>query len=311
MRLRCVEMLTYSSDGRLPIEALYESYGELAASSGIMYSAIYRQELRLADGEKTKLPPIVSLRSATRGPALWVLAGIHGEEPAGPIAVARNTEVFVRLHEQGIPFVLFPLCNPKGYLLGWRYPDARRQQDDQGHSVGDCEHLLQHPEDPARPRSGRPACPEAGALADQVIALSDEYPPLLTLDLHEDEDEEAGPGAAYVYSQGSLGTQDPVAQEIVTILARNGFRIPEEGRTRFGEQIIDGIVPATQDGSIDELLASSTFVRDGHILRGPGARSALVVETPIVGVPLARRVAAHTEILASLGITSLLLRTVR
>jgi len=287
---------TYSADQRAPIEALYQSYARLTAA-GMQQSVVYSQEIKQVGRGTIGLLPIVSLRTTAMGPALWALSGIHGEEPAGPMAIARSVEAFLGLHEQGIPLVLFPLCNPKGYALDWRYPNLRRQRANQGHSVGDSEHLLPDPHDPARPRRmGGPACPEAGAITKHLLALLDDYPPALSLDLHEDEWE----SSAYVYAQGGLGASDPLAREVVGILRECGFLVPREGKTRFGEPIMEGIVPPTQDGSIDELLSCSKLVADGQVRKGPKAESVLVVETPIAHVSLEKRVAAHATILCSL-----------
>ena len=129
-------------------------------------------------------PTCPSSRCARRRPVrpcgCW--RGFTGEEPAGPVAVAQHSDLFMRLVDSGIPWVLFPLCNPVGYLLDWRYPDARRLGDAAGHSVGDCTHLLPSARTPAARRPEGPACPEAAALSDHMLALIDEYPPLLTLD---------------------------------------------------------------------------------------------------------------------------------
>ena len=70
--------------------------------------------------------------------------------------------------------------------------------------------------------------------------------------------------------------------------------------TRFGEPIHSGVIAPTEDGSVDELLASRALVRDGRIIPGPGARTVIVVETPAGAVPLAKRVAAHAAILRAL-----------
>jgi hypothetical protein len=32
--------------------------------------------------------PIIALRTPKKGKALWVISGIHGEEPAGPNAIS-------------------------------------------------------------------------------------------------------------------------------------------------------------------------------------------------------------------------------
>jgi hypothetical protein len=300
------------ADGRLPVETLYQSYARLTHDTpGLQQSTLYSQRLALP-GQIERELPIVSLRTSQQGPALWVLAGIHGEEPAGPNAIARNLDVFRDLARQGVPWVLWPLCNPKGYALDWRYPDLRRQGDvprslapggrGPGQSVGDCTHLLPDAQAPSRPRNPLgPACPEAEALSRHALALARDYPLLLSLDLHEDEDESSGAGAAYVYAQGTLGSEDPVAQEIVGLLRAHGFLIPQEGHTRFGEPIHAGVVPPTLDGSLDELLAAHTILQDGQVRPGPAARSMIVVETPTTNILLERRIVAHAAILHALA----------
>lgn len=285
-------------DGRPALSELYRGYQQLSSQLSICLDEIFVQQATLPGGTEAGLP-ILSLRSPATGPALWVLAGIHGEEPAGPVAIAQNIDLFARLARSGMPFVLLPLCNPKGYLLDWRYPDARRQQDGSGHSVGDCAHLLPSALNPSQPRRPQgPACPEAGALCGHILAVVADYPPVLTIDLHEDE--LADPREGYVYSQGRMGARDPVAREIVCILEGHGFVAPQAAVTRFGEPIVDGVIAPLQDDSIDQMLSSSVLVRDGQVIPGPGARTVVVVETPTRSVPLARRVAAHAAILRAL-----------
>jgi hypothetical protein len=299
---------TAVTDGRPPLDALWGAYAGLARAADLQRAVWGRQELAPDEGGPAQLP-LLAFHTRARGPALWLLAGIHGEEPAGPIAIAAQDGAaqpdagLLALWAQGTPAVLFPLCNPRGYALGWRYPNQRRQEGGLGASVGDCEHLLPEPavdgDAPTRPRpTNGPACAEAGALAEQIVALMADYPPLLCLDLHEDEDESSGFPAAYVYSQGILGADDPAARALVGILAGH-FPVPRAGCTRFGERITDGIIPGTRDGSVDELLSAPALIRAGSRVPGPAARTVLVVETP-TRAPLERRVAAHKAILRAL-----------
>jgi hypothetical protein len=51
------------------------------------------------------------------------------------------------------------------------------------------------------------------------------------------------------------------------------------------------------DGSIDELMASTRTFVNGAAVRGPSARSAIVVETSSKGRPLAERVRVHSEVI--------------
>ena len=288
-------MEPYLLDGRKPIAELYARYAGLERW-GWVKEGIFEQRI---PGIRS---PLVAygLRTPRAGPALWLISGIHGEEPAGPNALAENMEVFVHLQGMGIPIVLLPLCNPMGYLYNWRYPSLCRQNAAQeGLSVGSAEHYLPAPERPAEPRAAQPPSAEARALTASALETACPYPPLLVLDLHEDEYERFP--KAYVYSQGERGTQDPVAQEIVALLCAEGFAVPQEGRTRFGEAIIRGVVGPVQDGSLDELLAARRVIaREGETRPGPAARSVIVVETPTSDTPLAPRVRAHGRILRHL-----------
>ena len=73
--------------------------------------------------------PIIALRSPKKGPAIWVLAGIHGEEPAGPNAVAAAIADIAMLGEHR-PVVLLPLLNPHGYARNWRYLNVAVYSED-------------------------------------------------------------------------------------------------------------------------------------------------------------------------------------
>jgi hypothetical protein len=64
--------------------------------------------------------PIIALRSPRSGDAMWILSGIHSEEPAGPNAIAEAIDDIAALGER-LPVVLVPLCNPHGYARNWRY----------------------------------------------------------------------------------------------------------------------------------------------------------------------------------------------
>ena len=142
-------MEPYLLDGRKPIAELYARYAGLERW-GWVKEGIFEQRI---PGVRS---PLVAygLRTPRAGPALWVISGIHGEEPAGPNALAENMEVFVHLQGMGIPIVLLPLCNPMGYLYNWRYPNLCRQNAAQeGLSVGSAEHYLPAPERPAEPRA--------------------------------------------------------------------------------------------------------------------------------------------------------------
>jgi len=286
------------ADGRRPIAALYESYLGLVAERWTLEIIANSQP-----PGTTQALPIIALRSPQSGPAVWILAGIHGEEPAGPNAIAAALEDIASLGRQR-PVVLLPLLNPHGYARNWRYLNvAVYSERVDGHSVGDSSHLLPLPDAPDRPRAATASSAEADAVTRFVLRRSADYPPLCSIDLHEDNLIDQG----YVYSQGSLGASEPLAIEAVKVLRDSGIAIRMGGETRFGEEIVAGIIGPVVDSSIDELMSSHQIVDGGRIQPGPSARTVLVLETPAVDTSLGHRIAAHAALLRQL--TALLAAT--
>jgi hypothetical protein len=273
---------------------LYRAQSDMQKHPGWILEELFREEIRLSDGKQIALPANC-LRTAHKGQALWVLTGIHGEEPAGPNALAAHLGALAQLADRGVPLVVMPLLNPLGYQRNWRYPDAAVYSETKpGSSVGDSDHLL--PGERGGPRRETPACRQARMLTTRVLELAREYPPLLSLDLHEDNLLKAG----YLYSQGERGVDDPVAREIVELFLRHQFPILTEGTTRFGETVKGGIIGGVKDGSIDELISAPTVIVDRSPRKGPSGCSVLVLETSSMDTPLADRVKVHTAVLSSL-----------
>lgn len=281
---------TYA-DGRRPIEELYVVY------AGLVTQGWELEVVAQSQPSGTSHPlPVVALRSSQQGPATWILAGIHGEEPAGPNAIAAAIDAIAALGRQR-PVVLLPLCNPQGYVRNWRYLNVATYSDAvAGQSVGDSSHLLPDPKEPARARAAGASSAEAEALTRFVLRLASTYPPRYSIDLHEDNLINAG----YVYSQGRAGAADPLAIEATRVLGDTGIPLKRDGQTRFGETIVDGVVGPVADSSIDELMSSATLIIEGGTVRGPAARTVLVFETPAAEVTLARRIAAHEALLRRL-----------
>ncbi len=287
-------MSDYTADGRLPLASLQRAFDLLATPHGWLRETVhvYPDDASLA---------ISAWRTPQRGEALWLLAGIHGEEPAGPNAIARRLDAVVSLARTGVPVVVVPLCNPRAYRHNWRYPNtAERDWRKGGYSVGDAEYLLPDLQTGKTPRAAAPAGPEAQALTQYVLRLAQDYPPRLVLDLHEDELSRDG---GYIYSQGRQAEANPVGAEIVRLLQATGIPLRTSGQTRFGEPIVDGVISRDdhggpiRDGSIDELLAATVVFMDHAATRGPSAGTVIVVETPAFeGSQFERRVAAHAAV---------------
>lgn len=289
----------FVADGRLPQDRLFEMVSD-GLGPGWHCDTVYTypDESALA---------IRAWRTDRSGPALWIISGVHGEESAGPNAIARKASVIAEIKDAGIPVVLIPLANPKGYVSNWRYPNtaARDWKAGGGYSVGDSEYLLPDLESGKKPRAEQAAGPETLALTTYVLRQARKYPPRLVLDLHEDELSVDG---GYIYSQGRQADGNPVGAEVVRALQSAGITLRMGGQTRFGEPIVDGVISRDdeggpiRDGSIDELLSAQEIVVDGKPHPGPGAKTVIVVETPAdASVSFERRVAGQAEVLKRLA----------
>ncbi len=270
------------ADGRRPVEALYSTFLSLVDEGWSLETLIGSQPAA------TAAPlPIIALRSPLRGPAVWILAGIHGEEPAGPNAIAEAIDDIAALGRRR-PVVLLPLLNPHGYARNWRYLNVPVYSESvDGQSVGDSSHLLPSAADPAFARAAAASSAEADAITAFILRQLADYPPAVSIDLHEDNLIHAG----YVYSQGTAGAADPLAIEAVAVLKSAGVPVQQGGATRFDEPIAGGIIGPVVDSSIDKLMSSPRV----------GAQTVLVFETPAAALPIAARVAAHAALIRRLA----------
>ncbi len=291
VELELPEGIVTHPDGRKPVEELYRAYTSLVGK-GWHLDIIVRSQ---PPGRSFALP-IIALRSPRGGEACWILSGIHGEEPAGPNAIADSIDAIAALGERQA-VVLLPLNNPQGYVNNWRYLNMQGYSDTiEGQSVGDSSHLLADPESPGRARASAASSVEADAITRYVLEHSEQYPPAASIDLHEDNLISEG----YVYSQGKLGSAEPLAQAAVRTLQENGIPLMMSGETRFGEVIDNAIIGPVVDGSIDELMSASSIVVDGRVQAGPEADIVLVFETPASEIGLQQRIRAHAALLRSI-----------
>jgi hypothetical protein len=227
---------------------------------------------------------------------VWILSGIHGEETAGPNAIAASINAIAELGKHQ-PVVLLPLNNPHGYANNWRYLNvAVYDENIDGQSVGDSSHLLADTGQPDQARAAAASSAEADAITRYVLEMSRRYPPAISVDLHEDNLIDKG----YVYSQGKLGAADPLAALAVNVLREHGVPLKMDGVTRFDEPIDSGIIGPVADSSIDELMSAGEIILDGQVQPGPGADTVLVFETPAAAIPLSQRVQAHAAFLRAL-----------
>jgi hypothetical protein len=280
------------ADGRAPIEALYQKYLSLL-DRGWQAEVVVQSQ----PAGTTQPLPVIALRSPVAGPAIWILAGVHGEEPAGPNAIASTIDDIAKLGAQR-PVVLMPLLNPQGYARNWRYLNAPTYSADvDGHSVGDSSHLLPSADDAAKARAPAASSPEADAITAFILRRQADYPTVISIDLHEDNLIDEG----YVYSQGVAGAKEELAITAVNVLREAAVPIKMSGKTRFDEPVEGGIIGPVTDSSVDELMSARTMVVGGTTRPGPGATTVLVLETPAAALPLEKRIAAHAALLRLLS----------
>jgi hypothetical protein len=294
MEINFPHVTTYKKDGRMPITEIYRRLSKLKDSRWVK-ETLCSQRVDLKEN-KRKFLPILAFRTRNKGNALWIISGIHGEEPAGVNAIAKNIRYLNKLARK-IPIVLLPLCNPSGYRRDWRYPTLKRNtklNKLEVPTVSASEHVLID-EKTGKAQAKKAINKESEEISSYIIQHSENYPPLLVLDFHEDESAKK----QYIYSQGKLKIYDPIARKIVNILKKQGFKFYEKGFTSFNEKIIKGVVSDINDGSIDELLSAERIIINNEIKKGPNAKSVVVIETRTIDVPLKKRVKAHSYILKS------------
>jgi hypothetical protein len=243
----------------------------------LLASGWQRQEIAAQATERGESLPILAYFNS-RTVDRVLIGGIHGREPAGPVALAGYAERLIELGERH-RILLLPLLNPWGYSRHLRYGPG-------GQSVSDSDHRLG--------RAEAPACPEAAAITSFVLDAVRIEPGAAVIDLHEDPVYEApdyrleGRGS-YLYVSGEGGLDDPVARRVYRCLESGPLPLIKKGVTRFGERLVDGVIADTEDGSVDELLA-----------RHRACRPVITVEVVLRSAtlpPLAERVSAYRDVL--------------
>ncbi len=291
------EIPTYA-DGRMSLYDLYHRSIDLESKYGWSKELIYSIKIQGNNGEINV--PVYCFLSPKQGESLWLITGIHGEEPAGPNAVAQQIDYLGKLGST-VPMVIMPLLNPAGYYRNWRFHHVERSIERL--NVTDSRHLISRIENPKQPILRSPIHGVADTVTKHFLGLLNKFPPLLYFDLHEDEQLEEG----YVYSQGTLEKRDPVAAKVVELFVKSGVPLKMSGETRFaGEKITNGIVTDThgnrvKDGSVDEFISNETYFDiERKIVPKPFATTSIVTETPGKGI-LADRIRAQESIVAHLA----------
>jgi hypothetical protein len=282
----------YVKDGRAPVRELLPRYKELWRKNDWSFDVIYTP---------SSAPPVYGFVSPHKPDAdkfLWIIGGIHGEEPAGPNAFAREIETIAKLPEMNIPVVFIPLVNTAGYIQDRYYPNVAGIKR-KGKSVGDSDHFLID-EKTHRPRLSKPVSEWALSFTRWVVTKSFIYPPFLVVDHHETRLGNNIEVETYGFIQGETALADTFAVKITNTLLRNNFSICLEGETPDSkhERITNGHVYNTKDGSIDELLATPRIWLQGGIVEKPSAKIAITIETLRSKTKtLPKRIDLHSEII--------------
>jgi len=288
INLKEIEKLkTFSKDKRISIKNFYKSLN--------LNKNLFEEEIIYFQNsdEKRKIKlPILGFKTKKSGKAIWIIAGVHGEEPAGPNAIIKNISLLNSLAKK-IPLIIIPLANPAGYWKDWRYPNQKRSRVKWfAPSVGGMDHLVIN-QKTKKAFSEKPIIEEAKYLGWYILKNSKTHKPFLVLDLHEDERLKK----LYLYSHVKNQVSKKISLEVINILKKSGFKFYEDRKTTFDEKIKNGIVEPENDGSLDDLLASKKIIINGKIIKGPSAKTVIVVETTTKGFPIKKRVHAHSLII--------------
>ncbi|MDQ8197604.1 M14 family metallocarboxypeptidase [Pelagicoccus enzymogenes] len=204
--------------------------------------------------------PIFSLHRLSKGAArpplrVYVSAGVHGDEPAGPLAILKLIEEDLLPHH--LELVVVPLVNPTGFAKGTRENQA-------GHDLNRDFRTPQNAESSA------------------VKALIESEAPFdLSLSLHEDW-ESTG---FYMYSI-SPDSNDRSAREILSAVERQGplDHSPEIDGSPASGALIDRPADFDIDGRQDWPEAFLLYSKSRH--------AHYTLETPS-SAPIEQRVAQH------------------
>lgn len=218
----------------------------------------FREAVLLETGDG----PLIAWEKGGAGPVVYLSAGIHGDEPAGPLALLELLRGgFFR---DGCRWMICPALNPGGLALGTRENRAGADMN--------RDYLLK-------------STPEVAAHA---AWLSRQPVPDVFVSLHEDWETEG----FYLY-EINLGEDDP-ARAASVIAAVSGHFAPEPGPEIDGHEVRGpGWIHHRAEADFPESWPEAIF------LAKRGCPLSLTFETPSKQ-PLEKRIAAHTDGLAAL-----------
>jgi predicted deacylase len=183
------------------------------------------------------------------GPLVIIQAGLHGDERAGPVTVARHLDrIATFIHRRGMQLAVFPLANPRGYDAGTRYDGERP-------SHGNNDFLRYDRDDDVTSawRWSDGGGPETRALRDMLRALPLDRV-VAAIDLHQDCITPNVGAASYAYAFPPLAVYAPIVTRVrsmVPIMAHANIDAGYEGDPQPSDA--NGLL-VRHDGSFSDLM---------------------------------------------------------
>ena len=216
-------------------------------------------------------PPI---RTTTRRLKLLITAGIHGDEPAGVLALYRYV-LSIALRELPLEVYAFPCVNPVGLV--------RNSRESSGHL--DLNRQMNH----------NSIAPEVGALLSTLERLGVSFD--IAFDLHEDNP--AVPwdfnscgsqaNAFYLYESNFDPLRAMIGEKISQAVARAGIAVSSQ-RAIYGERCTHGVIQrGIERDQIWDFERFLTMNVTNHV----------ITSETLATEPMKERIKAHTIVLES------------
>jgi len=238
--------------------------------------------------------PIISINNNKKGPAIWILAGMYGNEPSGPNMLAQNIANIAR-ELSDIPTLILPLCNPQGYRLNQRYLNDVVENVD-GLKVDDASHVLLDYKPNSidfvegySPRSEAQSY-ESEQIVSYLISESAKRPPILVIDLQEKNSTNG-----HIDSYGTHRYDGKHIYSVVDAMAK-AVNVSKYNPVTSDNPTTKSIEYPINDGTITEFIAASRIIY-GDIIRGISAKTVFKTKVPTIDTSLYTQMQAQQNAL--------------
>jgi len=168
--------------------------------------------------------------TAHRGDTVLIMAGLHGDEVAGPLSLLRHlNEIVDHACASGVQLIVYPLANPSGFAAGTRYADGDRgklgnndflrYELEDGSIVGDIGggRLFRRWRWSSDPQLGL-QLPRETALIHRLLRDDPVERVAGVIDLHQDLITKEPGAMAYHYGFGDLARYRPIVAELARMI---------------------------------------------------------------------------------------------